>query len=367
MRGAHSSLFYHGVGATATALVFLLIILVKTVVRPEFPGQIAGPLFLLAVVSSAWYGGVWPGLFTAVLSYLALDYFFLPTVHSLDPGWADIPIGGIYLSAALVVSTLQARQRRAEETAGRLKERMRLARRIQLRLLPQAAPNIPGFDIAGTFLPAEETGGDFFDFISMRDGRICLVVGDVAGHGLPAALLMVKAHASLRALALTHESVGEILTLTNAMLVDSTEDDVLVTLFIACIRPSDRSLVYAGAGHEARLLHASGRCDRMRSTSPPLGLEKEVVVPEVSGLFLEDGDVLLLSTDGIHEAHSKRGEQFGFDRTIAALSGNRTQSAGEMVDRLIEGVQAFFAQMPQADDMTAVVLKVNGQESRCKN
>jgi serine phosphatase RsbU (regulator of sigma subunit) len=334
--------------------------MVKKVVQPDFPGQIAGPLLLLPVLLSAWYGGLGPGLFTAVLSYMTLNYFFLPTIYSLDPGWVDIPIGGIYLLVALVVSTLHERGRRAEETAGRLKERMLLARSIQLRLLPQAPPNIPGFDIAGACCPAEETGGDFFDFLPMRDGRIGVIVGDVSGHGFPSALLMAEIRAYLRALALAHDDVGQILTLTNSMLAADTDDDLFATLFMACIHPTDRSLVYAGAGHEAYLLHAAGRRTRLRSTGLPLGVAMEAVVSQAE-IALGDGDFLILFTDGNLEAHSQQGEQFGIDRMIEAVHANRAKSAREIVDRLVERVRVFSRHMPQEDDMTTVLVKVNSQ------
>jgi sigma-B regulation protein RsbU (phosphoserine phosphatase) len=365
MRRPNSRLAVHAVGAASTALVFLVVILVKTVVEPELPSHIAGSLFLLSVVFSAWYGGMWPGLFTAALSYLVLDYFFLPPVYSLGPRWEDLPIGGIYLLLALVVSTLQERRRRAEETLGRWKERMLLARSIQVRLLPQAPPSIPGFDIVGALQPAEETGGDCFDFISMPDGNICVVVGDVSGHGFPAALLMAETRAYLRALALGQNDVSELLTLTNAMLLANTNHDCFVTMFIAYIHPTDRVLGYAGAGHDAFLLHANGRLDRLHSTAPPLGVEKGPIPHAPFSLVLEEGDVLAIVTDGIIESHSQAGEQFGIDRTIEAINVNRTKPALEIVDRLAERVRAFSSRGPQEDDMTAVIVKVSGQGAGC--
>jgi hypothetical protein len=353
-----SRVFFHFLGATCTALVLLLVILVKTVLRPDFPEQIAGPLFLLPVVFSAWYGGMWPGLSTAVLSYLTLDYFFLRKVYYLDPGYEDIPIGGVYVLMALVISVLHERERRATQIAVRVTERMLLAKTIQVRLLPQT-PNVTGLDIAGGFHPAELTGGDFFDFVPMRDGKVGIVIGDASGHGFGSALLIVETRAYLRALALTHDDLGEILTLTNAMVAADT-DDMFVTLFIACIHPADRSLVYCGAGHEAYLLHATGRRTRLRSTGLALGVAMDAVVSQ-SRVALEDDDLLFLFTDGILEAQSRHGEQFGIGRMIEVIHANRAKSAPEMLDRLFETVRVFSSQMPQQDDMTAAVVKVNSQ------
>jgi serine phosphatase RsbU (regulator of sigma subunit) len=360
MRRSNSPVIRYGVGVLGTALVFLLALLVNAVLRPDFLGHIASPLFLLAVVVGAWYGGKGPGLVTAALSFLTLDYFFLLSLYAFDQGWEDIPTAAVYLLAALVVSVLEEKRQRAENTVRRSQERMLVARAIQAHLLPRTPPDVPGLEIAGASHLAEATGGDFFDFIPMCGGKIGIVVGDVSGHGFPSALVMAETRACLRSLVLSHDNVGEILTLTNAMLVEDTDDDVFVTLFMAAIHPTQRSLVYAAAGHEACLLHGTGRRHRLRSTALPLGVARDVVVPQVSGISLEDGDVLLLFTDGILEAPARCGEQFGFERTIETIDANRARSAREMVDSLTESVRLFASQMPQEDDMTSVVIKVNG-------
>src|SRR5262249_5464583 len=161
--------------------------------------------------------------------------------------------------------------------------------------------------------PAEATGGDYFDFIPMRNGCVGIVVGDVSGHDFGSALLMSEVRAYLRALVLTHDDLSDILTLANALLVKDM-DDTFVTLFFACLDPQTRSLVYAGAGHEGVLLHATGRRERLRSTSLPLGFEKDLVVASAPALVLEPGDVVVLLSDGVTEAPSQRGDRFGIDR-----------------------------------------------------
>jgi len=365
MPGHRSMLLLYGVGTLVPALALLVILALEAVLRPDFPGHIASPLFLLAVVVSAWNGGKGPGLFTAVLSYVTLEYLILSPFCALQLGWEDVPQAGVYLLAAIGISALEENRRRAEETVRKSEQRMRIARSVQARLCPLSPPNVAGFDIAGAFHPAEATGGDFYDFIPMLDGRIGIVIGDVSGHGYGSALLMAETRAYLRALAQTHENLGEILTLSNAMLAADTDDHYFVTLFIACILPASRSLVYAGAGHEAYLLHATGRFNRLRCTSLPLGVAKDTIVPQVSGIILDDGDVLFLFTDGILEAHSQRGEQFGIDRAIEAIIANRAKPAREMLDRLSETVQVFSGRMPQKDDMSAVIVRVNGPRTPC--
>jgi serine phosphatase RsbU (regulator of sigma subunit) len=353
-------LLRYAVGTLFPALALLVILALEAVLQPDFPGHIASPLFLLAVVVSAWYGGKGSGLFTAGLSYLTLEYLFLPPLYDLQLGWEDVPLAGVYLLAAIGISTLEENRRRVEETVRKSEQRMHMARSVQARLCPVSAPDVVGFDIAGAFHPAEATGGDFYDFIPMRDGRIGIVIGDVSGHGFGSALLMAETRAYLRALAQTHENLGEILTLSNAMLAADTDDHYFVTLFIACIHPAYRSMVYAGAGHEAYLIHATGGRHRLRCTSLPLGVATDTVVPQVSGIVLDDGDVLFLFTDGILDAHSQRGEKFGIDRTIEAIIANRARPAREMLDRLSKTVRVFSGGMPQEDDMSAVIVRVNG-------
>jgi sigma-B regulation protein RsbU (phosphoserine phosphatase) len=201
----------------------------------------------------------------------------------------------------------------------------------------------------------------------MRNGKVGIVVGDVSGHGFPSALLMAETLACLRALALAHDDLSEILTLTNAMLLANSATDYFVTVFIACVQPEGRSLAYAGAGHDAFLLHAAGSPGRLRGTGPPLGVA-EGVIPQAPGcLALEDGDVLVIVTDGIVEARSRGGEQFGAGRTIEAVTANRTGSAREMVDGLARRVRVFSGRKSQEDDMTAVIVKVTGQGACCRD
>jgi sigma-B regulation protein RsbU (phosphoserine phosphatase) len=341
--------------------VLVLVLTVKAVLRPDFPSQIAAPSFLLAVVFAAWFGGKGPGIFTAVLSYLTLDYFFLPPVYFLDPGWEDIPTAAVYLISALIVSVLDEQRRRATEQVRGYEERMNMARTIQARSFPSVPPQMDGLDIAGACQPAEATSGDYFDFIPMRDGKMGIVLADVSGHGFGSALVMAETRAYLRALATAHDNLEEILTRANDMLASSKDDQLFVTLFMGCIHPAFRSLVYAGAGHEAFLLHANGVRDRLESTCLPLGVAKDAVVPRAFAVSLDAGDILLLCTDGIFEAKSVDGEAFGVNRAIEAINSNRTKPAAQVLHRLFQSVREFSSHRAQSDDMTAVIVKADGE------
>ena len=240
---------------------------------------------------------------------------------------------------------------------------MRLARAIQQRLFPVAFPQPPEFDIAGICHPVDPTGGDYFDFIPMRHGRIGFVVADVTGHGIATALLMVQVRAYLHALVRTHDNVSEILTLTNAMLAEDMAESFFVTLFFACLDPRNRSLVYAGAGHEGFLLHATGRLDRLPSTSLPLGVDKELVAPSAPVLYLEPGDSVILVTDGIIQSLSQQGAMYDIDHFIEVISPHRGKSAHEMLDVLCKPVPNSSQRKPQEDDMTAVIVKLKAESA----
>ncbi len=344
-------------GAVLTiALVGTGIPALRLILRSDFPGEVSSPLFLLAIVFSAWYGGIGPGLLAAGLALLTLDYYFMSS-YSLHPGWQSLPLVTVYLLTPIFVSILDGMRCHAAAAVRKVDAEMRVARAIQQRLFPLTSPQPAEFDIAGACRTVQATGGDLFDFIPMRNRRIGIVIADATGHSFAAALLMVQVRAYLRALAQTHDSVSEILFQTNAMLAEDAEDDLFVTLFYACLDLENRSLVYAGAGHEGYILHATGRYERLRSTSPPLGVDKGLVVPSAA-IQLQSGDSVILLTDGVIEAASPQRAMSGIDRIIEILNRDRARSAREMIDLLFKSVEVRSHQRSQEDDMTAVIVKV---------
>src|SRR5207247_7532850 len=165
--------------------------------------------------------------------------------------------------------------------AERLHAEIRIARQIQQKLFPAAPLPLAGFDVAGASYPAEATGGDYFDYIPMRDGALGLAICDVAGHGFGPALLMAETRAYLRAFVLTHTDVGEVVSLVNRALVNDTPDDRFTTLVLARLDPSDRSFCYTSAGHvTGYLLNSSGAIrEKLVSTAMPLGILPDAEFP----------------------------------------------------------------------------------------
>jgi sigma-B regulation protein RsbU (phosphoserine phosphatase) len=236
-----------------------------------------------------------------------------------------------------------------------------VARLIQQKLYPAAAPRVPGFDIGGASYPAQATGGDYFDFFPLLDQRLGVVVGDVSGHGSGPALLMAATRAYLRGLAKTERDVSKILALANQALVEDTGGEYYVTLFLGCLDPRTRSFRYASAGHPTGYLcDASGAVRRrLPSTGVPLGLFPDCDFPCGDEVTLEPGDILFVVTDGVVEAAAPCGTAFGAERALSILRLYRGDSARHMVDNLYYAVRAFSRQAPQLDDITAVVVKVD--------
>jgi PAS domain S-box-containing protein len=237
---------------------------------------------------------------------------------------------------------------------------MHLARVVQQKLYPGAAPRIAGFDVAGAAFPADQTGGDYYDFLPMADGRIGLVVGDVSGHGFGAALIMAETRAYLRSLARTLTDPAEVLGALNAFLFEDTEAERFVTLMVALLDPARRTLAYASAGHiHGYVLDGSGATKHvLAATGPPLGLFGDARFESSPEVALETGDLVLLLTDGATEAQRPDGEFYDSTRVLQAVAGTREEDAAQIVRRLHAAVSAFAPGQPQRDDITAVVCRV---------
>jgi len=255
----------------------------------------------------------------------------------------------------------EAKERFEQE---RLREEIRLARQIQQKLFPVAALPLAGFDISGLSYPAEATGGDYFDYVPMRDGGLGVVIGDVSGHGFGPALLMAELRAYLRAFLLTRTDLGEIVGLLNRALANDAPEGHFATLLIARLDPSDRSVVYASAGHmPGYILSPTGQLKAvLPSTGMPLAVLPDGDFPATRAPLLEPGELLLLLTDGIVEAHGAEGNLFGIDRVFEVVRAHHGGTARRMVDALYLTVRAFCGAQSQLDDMTVVVIKATSPE-----
>ena len=231
------------------------------------------------------------------------------------------------------------------------------ARAVQRSLLPSNGPCLPGFDIAGGLYPADNVSGDFFDFFSFPEKSVGILVADVSGHGLGPGLLMAQTQAHLRSIAEQCCDPGEILSRANRFF-GRINSGHFVTTFLGRLDVAARSFVYAGAGHQGYLLSANGKVHVLKSTSTPLGVEEHWTLRPSPAVALEAGDIILLPTDGIEEAVDPNKNYFGRDRMFEVIRENAEKSAVRIIESLYSAARDFAGGQRQADDMTAVIVKV---------
>lgn len=220
--------------------------------------------------------------------------------------------------------------------------------------------SVPGFDIAGYSYPADMTGGDYFDFIPMPDGCINIVVGDVTGHGIGAALIMAEVRAYLRAFTTQDTDPATILTKLNSELFADLQAEQFVTLILAQLDPKNYSMVYASAGHvPAFLINNSGNVDCiMESTGLPLGFMKDYKIENSKSIKLTDGNIAVFFSDGIMEAESPNGKEYGFDQALDFIIYHKQKPSDKIVESLYQEIRSFSENQPQEDDITSVICKM---------
>lgn len=245
----------------------------------------------------------------------------------------------------------------------RLANELAVASEIQLRLHPTAPPPINGYDLMGVSFPCYEVGGDYFDFIQKRDGRVVIALGDVSGKGTGAALLMSSIHAAVRAQCTTRLSPSEIVTEINQYIYDNTPSNRYVTLFYSELDPRTHQLTYINGGHNAPLLvRASGEITTLDIGGFPVGITPFGDYHEGVAHF-EPGDVLVIYSDGVTESQNEAGEEFDEPRLIEIVQRNRGRTAAGLRDRIDDALQKFVGKAKSVDDLTLVILKRKNLES----
>jgi serine phosphatase RsbU (regulator of sigma subunit)/ketosteroid isomerase-like protein len=241
----------------------------------------------------------------------------------------------------------------------RMEQELRVARRIQQASLPKEVPTLEGWQISPLYQPAREVGGDFYDFFDLQDGRVGVVVGDATGKGIPAALVAEATSNMLRAVAQAFfASPGEVLTRVNETLVARIPPNMFVTCFYAILEEESGSLSYANAGHTLPCCkrHNEDQADELRVRGMPLGLMLGMPYEEKE-TTLAPGDVVLLCTDGLVEAHDPQGEMFGTPRLRDVLS-ERSEGGNVLSADLMEELESFTGEgWEQEDDITLLTLK----------
>ena len=278
--------------------------------------------------------------------------------------WSDLPGGYSDEAQALVVlygSAVAGAIERARLHAEVVDKRelatdLVVARRVMRDLIPNATPQIRGFDIAGSHESSHSVGGDYYEFIPLVDERWGVVMADVVGKGIPAALLTSALRASISALAGHELAVRAVLRWANRFFHESVDESKYVTLFYAVVDPPGRRMLYVNAGHPPPvLLRADGTVELLEEGGVPLGLFEAPRYFE-GHVALEEGDVLTLYTDGVVETAGADDDFYGVERLIAQLKDTQSASATEICSGIMQAVRRHGGAARQ-DDRTLVVMK----------
>jgi serine phosphatase RsbU (regulator of sigma subunit)/biotin operon repressor len=248
-----------------------------------------------------------------------------------------------------MAAKLESERRAAQELA--------IAKQVQARLFPQALPRLRTLDYTGMCLQARQVGGDYYDFLDLGRERLGLVIGDISGKGIAAALLMANLQANLRSqCAIALEQPQRLLQSVNQLFYENTTDSAYATLFFAEYDDEVRRLRYANCGHlSALLLRSDNTVERLQSTCTVLGLFKEWDC-SITETLLFSGDTLALYTDGITESSNNAEEEFGEQRLIEALRRHRQLSSQALLGSIVDEVKQFSPH-EQDDDITLIVAK----------
>jgi serine phosphatase RsbU (regulator of sigma subunit) len=258
-----------------------------------------------------------------------------------------------HLAAVKISETEKADEAKASEA---LKEEARRASAIQQGLLPREPLVREPFQVAGRNLPSQSVGGDYFDFIECEGGGICIGLGDVAGKGMSAALLMANLHANVRAQVETDRPLPDMVARVNRSIHQAVKGQRFITLVLAALDPATGAIRYVNAGHNPPLLlRADDRVESLGTGGFLLGVFPDAVY-ELGEVSLDPGDLLVLYSDGVTEAMDPSGEEFGEERLTAFLREHRALPPEELVDSLIARVRDF-SQGKQGDDITVAALR----------
>jgi phosphoserine phosphatase RsbU/P len=250
-----------------------------------------------------------------------------------------------------------ARLSEVEEAERQMAKEMQQAAMIQQRLLPSAAPHVEGLDIAGKTVACRTVGGDYYDFLKFPDGKVAMLVGDVAGKGMPASLLMSSLQARVQVLFEDSADLARKISQLNKSTCKTIPDNRFITFFMTIADPSTGELTYVNAGHNPPLLiRASGQFEDLTGGGMILGIMPMATYQERQA-SLHPGDVLVLFSDGVTEASDPNGQEFGEGRLADLVASLRDRPAAEIVEEIHNAVAAFSEGAPAADDITVVVAR----------
>ena len=243
-----------------------------------------------------------------------------------------------------------------------LQRELEIGQRVQLSSLPEDYPDTQHISLSGSMIPAKEVGGDFYDFFDLDSDRVAVVIADVSGKGVPAALFMATSKTTIRAAARTATDPGECLAVVNDLLIENNLEELFVTVFLAFYNKKTGEFVYANGGHNEPVLIRKGKGEFTKTTNGMALAVFDDIAYETCKIRLQTGDTLLFYTDGVTEAFNRKNEAYGNDR-LKKFASSRGPRSGDMVSGLIKDVEKFGNGAEQADDITIVCLSIGAKKT----
>lgn len=345
---------YQVLVAPAIAVYFLFITLSTLRLRPSLT-------FITGLLSALGY----------LFIYFYVEFKYSDSIAAAEhfPGFVYVVYAAVIFIAG-VVAALVARQirgyvkaalreARLESELAQINHDLDIARSIQQDLLPTRPPQLDDFEVAGWNQPANQTGGDYFDWQVLPDGQLAISVGDATGHGIGPALVSALCRAYARASFLADNHHDQVLEQLNSLLADDLADDRFVTFAVVFLNPVTSEVKVLSAGHGPILWyrHAQDKMENLDAQGIPLGMIAGMRYEDSKLNCLADGDMIVIVTDGFYEWRNPQNEEFGLERLKESLRQNRNAPAAEVIDKLYDAVKEFSRGTKQEDDLTAIVLR----------
>ena len=251
-----------------------------------------------------------------------------------------------------------ARLLQKEQELFKLEEEYRMAKEIQLNILPKQIPAIEGYDIFAINIPAKEVGGDYYDFIKLTGNRIAFCLGDITGKGLAAAMLMANLQATLRGQALTQNNVCDNIKNSNVLLFNSTAENRFATLFYGELDFVNHTITYCNAGHDAPVSLFKNNITRLTEGGLLMGCF-DFAEYEQKDKQIQPGELLLIFSDGVTEAMNDNHEEFDEEKLISIVKSNQNLKVKELIEKIVADVRVHSSKVEQSDDITLLAIKRN--------
>lgn len=346
-------------------------------IAPILAGAIGGVMYLANKrdIVPTWIAVVLVALVESLVSLIAMlvatpvsQFGTIATVVALP--MIVTAVVAVFIFSTIIQGLISERKMRLdkeklEAEMARKNAELQIAAEIQKNFLPEHIPRTEGFDIAAKSIPAKEVGGDFFDVIPLEvmpisSSRTGIMIADVSGKGVPAALFMALSRIVVRVTAMWFKKPAEVISFANPIIAENSKTGMFVTLFYGVIDKETHTLTYVNAGHNPPLVlrKKTGKIEELELTGMAVGAMEDAEYTEAE-VPLTPGDVMVLYTDGITEAVNDREEMFDLPRLIEVIRNNSSSSSKEIADEIIRSVFSFSGTQPQFDDITLMVVKTS--------